>query len=103
MGTCPVAFRWSSTKASRLFTASSSRPPTATRARAVSGAAEATSRMNAPIARPSSAGRPMPSPFQNGTRPGCPNAGVTSTRSWVISSIRQLVAPSANTSPTRDS
>ena len=34
---------------------------------------------------------------------GCPGAGVTSTRSWVMSSIRQLVAPSAKTSPTRDS
>ena len=32
-----------------------------------------------------------------------PGAGLTSTRSWVMSSIRQLDAPSANTSPTRDS
>ena len=55
------------------------------------------------VARPSSAGRPMPSPFQNGTRPGWPKAGLTMTRSCVISSIRQLVAPRAKTSPTRDS
>ena len=63
----------------------------------------ASSPANAPIALPSSAGRPRPSPFQNGTRPGCPNAGETSTRSEVISSMRHEVAPSANTSPTRDS
>ena len=35
--------------------------------------------------------------------PGTPGAGVTSTRSWVMSSIRQLEVPSENTSPTRDS
>ena len=40
---------------------------------------------------------------QNGTRPGSPNAGSTMTRSWVISWMRQLVAPRLNTSPTRDS
>ena len=45
----------------------------------------------------------MPSPCQNGTLPGCPNAGRTLTRSWVISTIRQLVVPSVNTSFTRDS
>ncbi|SLH03429.1 Uncharacterised protein [Mycobacteroides abscessus subsp. abscessus] len=60
-------------------------------------------RTNSPSAAPNSAGRPSPSPCQNGNRPGCPNAGVTSTRSKVISSMRQLVAPRANTSPTRDS
>ncbi|WP_447646130.1 hypothetical protein [Nocardioides zeae] len=43
------------------------------------------------------------SPCQKGSRPGTPGAGVTSTWSWVMSSIRQLVAPRANTSPTRDS
>jgi hypothetical protein len=48
-------------------------------------------------------GRPSASPFQNGSRPGTPGAGVTRTRSWVMSSIRQLVAPRAKTSPTRDS
>ena len=53
--------------------------------------------------RPSSAGRPRVSPFQNGSRPGWPGAGETSTRSWVMSSIRQLVVPRVNTSPTRDS
>ena len=63
----------------------------------------ASSRVKAPTAAPSSAGRPRASPFQNGSRPGMPGAGVTSTRSWVMSSIRQLVAPSAKMSPTRDS
>ena len=61
------------------------------------------SRVNAPIAAPSSAGRPRVSPVQNGSRPGWPGAGETSTRSWVMSSIRQLVVPRVNTSPTRDS
>ena len=55
------------------------------------------------MARPSSAGRPGVSPCQNGSRPGCPGAGVTSTRSGVMSSIRHELAPSTNTSPTRDS
>ena len=56
-----------------------------------------------PMAAPSSAGRPSWSPFQNGSRPGWPGAGDTRTRSWVMSSIRHDVAPSAKTSPTRDS
>ena len=44
-------------------------------------------------------GRPMPSPFQNGTAPGAPGAGVTITRSRVISSIRQVEAPSRKVWP----
>ena len=52
------------------------------------------SRDAAPIFWPSSNGRPTPSPFQNGTAPGTPGAGETSTRSRVISSIRQVEAPS---------
>lgn len=48
-------------------------------------------------------GRPASSPRQNGNRAGWPGAGITSTRSWVISVIRQLVAPSEITSPGRDS
>ena len=55
--------------------------------------------MKAPIARPSSIGRPTASPFQNGSLPGTPGAGVTVTRSWPISSTRQLLAPSTMTSP----
>jgi hypothetical protein len=62
-----------------------------------------TSRVKAPIAAPSSAGRPKVSPVQKGRRPGWPGAGETSTRSWVMSSMRQLVVPSVKTSPTRDS
>ena len=61
------------------------------------------SRANFPIASPSSYGRPMPSPFQNGTAPGTPGAGETSTRSRVISSIRHDEAPSTITWPARAS
>ena len=64
---------------------------------------ETASRENSPIARPSSAGRPMPSPRQNGTAPGTPGAGVTITRSRVMSSIRQVVAPSRKVWPARAS
>ena len=64
---------------------------------------ETASRAKAPIARPSSAGRPIPSPFQKGTAPGAPGAGVTMTRSRVISSIRQVVAPSRKVWPGRAS
>ena len=60
-------------------------------------------RENAPIALPSSTGRPTESPFQKGTAPGAPGAGVTITRSRVISSIRQLEAPSRNACPGRAS
>ena len=61
------------------------------------------SREKAPMALPSSAGRPMPSPRQNGTAPGTPGAGVTITRSRVMSSIRQVVAPSRKVWPGRAS
>ena len=61
------------------------------------------SRTNAPRARPRSTGRPSESPFQKGSFPGWPKAGETRTRSWVMSSIFQLVAPRAKMSPTRDS
>ena len=60
------------------------------------------SRVNAPIARPSSIGRPGLSPFQNGILPGSPGAGTTTTRSYVMSSIRHDDAPSMKTSPLRD-
>ena len=65
--------------------------------------AASSSRANFPIASPSSYGRPTPSPFQNGTAPGTPGAGETSTRSRVISSIRQEEAPSTITWPARAS
>ena len=55
------------------------------------------------MAAPSSAGRPTASPCQNGSLPGWPGAGDTSTWSAVMSSIRHELAPSTNTSPTRDS
>ena len=63
----------------------------------------ASSRDAAPIRAPSSYGLPTPSPFQNGTAPGTPGAGVTSTRSRVISSILQVEAPSMNVWPSRAS
>ncbi len=73
------------------------------RAVACSRGSAADSRSHAPIARPSSSGRPGLSPFQNGSRPGAPGAGLTSTRSGVMSSIRHVLDPSVKVSPTRDS
>ena len=52
------------------------------------------SRVSRPIARPNSAGLPGPSPRQNGIRPGSPGAGVTNTRSCVMSMARHDDAPS---------
>ncbi len=49
--------------------------------------------------RPNSSGRPGPSPFQKGILPGSPGAGVTRTRSWVISTMRQVDAPRMKVSP----
>ena len=69
-------------------------------ATAAAGAAcSRSSRTSAPMRGPSSSGRPGASAFQNGILPGSPGAGVTSTRSWVISSMRQVEAPSRNVSP----
>ena len=59
------------------------------------------SRQNAPSARPSSIGPADPSPRQNGILPGSPGAGETITRSRVMSSMRQVVAPRMNVSPGR--
>ena len=73
------------------------------RVRAPSSESAASSRDAAPIRAPSSYGRPTPSPFQNGTAPGTPGAGETSTRSRVISSIRHVEAPSMNVCPSRAS
>ncbi len=69
------------------------------RAASVSASCSTAQRENAPIASPSSFGRPTESPFQNGTAPGAPGAGVTITRSRPISSIRQVDAPSRNVWP----
>ncbi|MEI3230634.1 MAG: hypothetical protein V8S24_04870 [Gordonibacter pamelaeae] len=82
-----------------------SRPEAASASRAApSSMPAATARKNAPRARPVSAGRPTPSPCQNGRRAECPGAGSTITRSRVISLMRHELVPSAmNTSPTRDS
>ncbi len=55
--------------------------------------------MKAPIARPSSIGRPTVSPFQNGSLPGTPGAGVTVTRLGLISATRHELAPRMTTSP----
>src|SRR5215470_5648619 len=102
-GTWPVACRWSARYLTRFRAASSSRPLPTRLVIAVSSGSAASSRSFAPIALPSSAGRPGVSPCQNGSLPGCPGAGSTITRSGVMSSIRQELAPSTNTSPTRDS
>ena len=102
-GTCPVACRCSVRYASTLSQAQRSSPPSVRRARAVVSSSRPNSRTNAPIACPSSAGRDGVSPRQNGNRPGCPGAGETTTRSCVMSSIRQVLVPRVNTSPTRDS
>ena len=103
VGNVPVASFCSARYARRFPIALSSRPDSRNRAVAFSAEDAATSRENAPSASPSSAGRPRPSPCQNGSLPGCPKAGSTLTRSWVISTIRQLVVPSVKTSLTRDS
>ena len=73
------------------------------RSSAFARVSEPSSREACPICSPSSYGRPMPSPFQNGTAPGTPGAGETITRSRVISSIRQVEAPSRNVCPARAS
>ena len=76
-GTTPVARCWSARYCSRF---SAARRVEAVLARsgalaASAGAACRSSRVSSPIARPSSTGRPAPSPFQNGILPGSPGAG----------------------------
>ena len=89
---------------SRFVAASGSSPCSdSSRSVAFFGGSSCISRTNAPSARPNSNGRPGPSPCQNGILPGSPGAGVTTTRSNVMSSIRQVDAPSRNVSPGRDS
>ena len=102
-GTTPVASACSLTYCSRLRAANSSRPWSSRgrRSRAASSETLRSSRTNAPSARPSSSGRPGRSPCQNGILPGSPGAGVTVTRSNVMSSIRHVEAPSTNVSPGR--
>ena len=77
-------------------------PPRAARSRR-RRRAPTSSREARPIFSPSSAGRPTPSPFQNGAIPGTPGAGETSTRSRVMSSIRQVEAPRTKVWPSRAS
>ncbi|CAM3902131.1 hypothetical protein ISCU110981_19520 [Isoptericola cucumis] len=109
-GSRPVARRCSVRYDARLSAAHASRPASRSDLRpwsvpwASSSASSASVvRTNSPTARPSSAGRPGESPFQNGSRPGSPGAGVTSTRSGVMSSMRQVDEPRVKVSPTRDS
>ena len=62
------------------------------------------SRTNSPSAAPSSSGRPGPVAVPERHLAGLARApGVTTTRSWVMSSMRQVDAPSRNVSPGRDS
>src|SRR5256714_427836 len=89
-GTVPVAASCSRRKARRLAAARSSRKCSPRScSNAFRSESARISRVTAPTASPSSYGRPTPSPRQNGTAPGTPGAGETSTRSRVISSIRQ--------------
>ncbi len=55
------------------------------------------------MASPNGTVRSAASALQNGIFPGWPGAGVTRTRSCVISSMRQVEAPRRKVSPTRDS
>ncbi len=103
-GIAPVAVACSFRNVSRFRAArSSSEWRVVSRSTAALGPRATSSREARPIASPSSYGRPIPSPFQNGTAPGTPGAGETSTRSRVISSIRQVEAPSRNVWPARAS
>ena len=71
-GTTRVAACCSRRYAIRFSAARRSRSYSSAR---VSASLETASRAKAPIARPSSGGRPTPSPRQNGTAPGTPGAG----------------------------
>ena len=73
------------------------------RARASAASCSTAQRENAPIASPSSRGRPDAVALPERHRAGRPGAGVTITRSRVISSIRQVEAPSRNVWPGRAS
>ena len=84
--------RFSAASSSRSWSALS-RSRAARRPRGPRPRSASASRTNAPSARPSSIGRPTASPCQNGSLPGTPGAGETVTRSWPISSIRQLARP----------
>ena len=104
VGSTPVASRCSSMYATRLRAAHSSRwyrRRSVSTARSVSIAPMV--RTKRPIALPVSTGRPTRSPFQNGIRPDSAGAGITSTRSAVMSLIRHAEVPRTNTSPGRDS
>ena len=100
VGSTPVAPSCSLRYAMRFSRANVSRSVSASRR---AGDWASASRRNAPIAAPISAERPCASACQKGSLPGRPGAGVTRTRSKVISSIRHDEAPREMTSPTRDS
>ena len=85
---------WSARKRSRFSAAPGSRSCSFTSRVSAAGCGRArNSRTMAPMRRPNSSGRPGPSPFQNGILPGSPGAGVTSTRSCVMSTMRHVDAP----------
>jgi hypothetical protein len=97
-GTWPVASSWSARNAAG-FPRRRDRDRARHEARERSGLGQcAQFAHQAPMRRPNSSGRPGPSPFQNGILPGSPGAGVTSTRSCVISTMRQVDAPRMNVS-----
>ncbi len=100
-GIAPVDSACSSRYMRRFDAARASRPDSRSAASAPGPSSARSSRTSPPRARPSSNGRPGRSPRQNGVFAGCPGAGVTTTRSTVISSIRHVDAPSTKHSPTR--
>ena len=105
VGTAPVASACSRMNVSRFLRGAVVEQELLAQPRRAPSSSESadSSREAAPIFWPSSNGRPTPSPFQNGTAPGRPGAGETMTRSRVISSIRQVDAPSRNVWPARAS
>ena len=101
-GTAPVASAWSPRYRRRFAAARASRSCFSRSSRMASSSGRLrTFRVSAPMARPNSSVRPARSPRQKGIFPGTPGAGLTITRSCVISSTRHELAPSRNVSPTR--
>ena len=114
VGRTPVAQHCSRSSATRLSRAWASSPASMSRRRSTCSASDSpvlpgssnpacASRRKAPLASPVAAGRPRPSPRQNGRRALRPSAGSTTTRSPVICRIRQLDVPSVMMSPGLDS
>src|SRR5699024_12424588 len=85
---------------SRLATAYSSRPASASRRSTPASPPAETARRNRPIARPSSAGRPSSPPSQNRSPPDPPGPGHASTRAELMSPTPAQHPPSPHSAPT---